>query len=329
MVRLAETGSPVNTSHPASIVEDGLRHGIRLQCPQCGAAIEASRCCICGFLLHVCDGILDALPPARKAYYARFIEDYERIRAAEGRGSASENFYLALPYEDLSGRNCRQWRIRAQSFNCLMQQVLKPNFPKSGARILDLGAGNTWMSYRLATAGHHPVAVDLLVNAADGLAAAEHYRAHLPRLFPRIRAELARLPLEQDQFDAAIFNASFHYAENYAACLREAFRCVRTGGLVIISDTPWYSSDRSGQEMLAERRSHFLAQYGVASDSIASLEYLTDERLRMLERQFSIRWTAYTPRYDLGWRMRPHIARLRHRREPSRFRIYAARKPAT
>ena len=298
------------------------------ECPQCGAALDAGHCQSCGFLLCICDGIFDALPPARKAHYAHFIEDYEKIRAAEGRGSISEDFYLALPYKDVTGKNHRQWQIRSRSFDCLMQQVLKPNFPKDGTRILDLGAGNGWLSYRLASAGYHPVAIDLLVNDSDGLGAAAHYRAHLPRLFPRVRAELARLPFQQGQFDVAIFNASFHYAEDYAACLREAFRCVRPGGMVIISDTPWYSSDRSGRQMLAERRNAFLAQYGLASDSIKSLEYLTDEHLRQLEKQFSTRWTTHTPRYDLRWRMRPLIARLRRRREPSKFRIYAARKPA-
>lgn len=323
MIRLMEVEKLAQKLQP-----DGFGKEIRLECPQCGAAIGVDRCLACGFLLSVCDGILDGLPPARKAHYARFIEDYERIRAAEGRGSIKEEFYLALPYKDVSGRNDYQWRIRSQSFECLMWQVLKPNFPKGGAHILDLGAGNGWMSYRLAAAGHHPVAIDLLVNDFDGLGAAAHYRTHLPHLFPRVRAELARLPFQQGQFDAAIFNASFHYAEDYAVCLREAFRCVRTGGIVIISDTPWYSNDRSGYQMLAERQNAFLARYGVASDSIKSLEYLTDERLRMLEKQLSIQWITYTPHYDLRWRVRPFIALLRRQREPSRFRIYAAWKHA-
>jgi ubiquinone/menaquinone biosynthesis C-methylase UbiE len=60
-------------------------------------------------------GIVHALPPERAAHYARFIKDYERIRAAEGRGSESEDFYLGLPYKDTTGRNSNQWRIRARS----------------------------------------------------------------------------------------------------------------------------------------------------------------------------------------------------------------------
>ncbi|MGB6191034.1 MAG: SAM-dependent methyltransferase, partial [Terracidiphilus sp.] len=91
---------------------------------------------------------MDALPPERAEHYARFVEDYERIRAAEGRGSENEVFYRDLPYRDVSGRHCGQWKIRASSYDCLMANVLRRIFPTGGARILDLGAGNCWMSFR-------------------------------------------------------------------------------------------------------------------------------------------------------------------------------------
>jgi SAM-dependent methyltransferase len=182
------------------------------------------------------------------------------------------------------------------------------------------------MSFRLALAGYHPVAVDLLANDRDGLGAAAHYEKHLPAMFPRFQAEIAHLPFQDEQFDAVIFNASFHYSEDYEATLREALRCARKSGIVIVSDTPWYSSEESGNKMVAERRAAFSQRYGTASDSIESLEYLTSDRLRRLEEQFSIRWTTYSPRYGFKWALRPFVAKLRRRREPSQFRIYAARK---
>jgi SAM-dependent methyltransferase len=270
-------------------------------------------------------GIVHALPPERAAHYAQFMEDYERIRAAEGRGSDKEDFYLDLPYKDVSGRG-KQWHIRARSYDCLIKHVLPP-LGQRGA-ILDLGAGNCWMSFRLALAGYRPIAVDLLTNEHDGLAAAMHYQRHLSEPFPRFQAELTRLPFQNGQFDAIVFNASFHYSEDYDATLSEAFRCLRSGGIVIISDTPWYSREESGRRMVSERHAAFLQSYGTASDSIRSLEFLTDKRLRALEEHLSIKWTVHSPRYGFKWAMRPLIARLRHRREPSRFRIYTARKDA-
>ena len=217
----------MNGSHSCTMTDSVFHLEVRMQCPRCRADISGLDCTLCGFRMSISRGIVHALPPDRAAHYARFIEDYEHIRAAEGRGSESEDFYLGLPYKDVSGRNSKQWQIRARSYDYLMKHVLT-RCSKTVGRILDLGAGNCWMSFRLALAGYRPVAVDLLTNDHDGLGAAEHYQKHLPELFPRFQAELARLPFQDEQFDAVIFNASFHYAEDYVAALREALRCVKT-----------------------------------------------------------------------------------------------------
>jgi SAM-dependent methyltransferase len=301
-----------------------LLEDVALQCPCCRADIVGLDCVFCGFRMQNSRGVVHALRQERSEYYARFMQDYERIREAEGRGSQNEEFYLGLPFKDVTGRNSQQWNIRARSYDYLITQVLKP-LGNRGA-VLDLGAGNCWMSFRLALAGYRPVAVDLLTNEQDGLAAAAHYQKHLPRPLPRFQAEMTRLPFQGDQFDAVIFNASLHYSEDYEVSLREALRCLKTGGMLIISDTPWYSREESGRQMVAERHAAFLRRYGTASDSVRSLEFLTDERLRALEERLSIKWVVYFPRYGLKWALRPIAAKLHHRREPSRFRIYTARK---
>lgn len=308
------------------VMEAPISSSVRLRCPCCGTNLNFLNCPRCAFRLNVADGIVHALPPKREAYYARFLEDYSRIRMAEGRGSEVDGFYLQLPYRDLSERNTRQWQIRARSFDYLMAHLLRRSVITNGGRILDVGAGNCWMSFRMALAGFQPVAVDVNTNEQDGLRAADHYRKLLPELFPRYRAEMTRLPFQDSQFDAVVFNASFHYSENYEASLAEALRCTKRGGMVIIADTPWYSKRESGMQMVAERRAAFLKQYATSSDAIEHLEYLTDERLRSLAEALSVRWEIYSPPYGFRWTMRPVIATLRRRREPSRFRIYAARK---
>jgi SAM-dependent methyltransferase len=197
---------------------------------------------------------------------------------------------------------------------------------KADARILDVGAGNGWLSYRLTLMGLRPVAVDLLVNEKDGLGAAKHYRMHLPNMFPRFQAESTRLPFGSALFDAVIFNASFHYAESYTATLLEALRCLKTGGTIIVADSPWYSNKTSGEQMLAERRTAFLSRFGTSSNSIPSQEFLTDDCLEDLEARLGLQWKRHTPFYGVRWTMRPWIARWHGRREPARFRIYTARK---
>jgi SAM-dependent methyltransferase len=312
--------------------------GLKLRCPRCGERIgslsETSPsnsselpCLACLFNLRCEHGIWKALLPERQSYFTRFMRDYEFIRAAEGRGSAGPEYYLDLPFRDLSGRNSAQWAIRAKTFRYIERWLIPAISGRHhrSLRILDLGAGNGWLSYRLALRGHTLTAVDLQTNDRDGLGAAIHYRERLPILFPRFQAELNNLPFGDGQFDLVIFNASFHYAENYEDTLAEAVRCACAGGTVLIADTPWYRMEESGRQMVEERRAAFIARYGISSDEIASLEYLTDQRLQKMEDRFGTRWHVHTPYYGIRWSFRPLFAKLRFKREPSKFRIYTAR----
>jgi SAM-dependent methyltransferase len=334
MITIDRPAAPVSSRCPQE-------NSIQLQCPHCGAGLisvdakpepdpdhsfHTRQCSDCQCYIFCQNGIWRALHDGRTAHFGRFITDYEFIRAAEGRGSDASDYYLALPYRDISGRNADQWSIRSRTFRYIEQRILSRFATQRGRklRILDLGAGNGWMSYRLALAGHMPVAVDLLTNDQDGLGAAAHFRSRLPSLFLRVQAELDHLPFADDAFDLVIFNASFHYSEDYVTTFAEALRCTRPGGLIVIADTPWYSRDESGRKMVNERRAHFIARYGFASDAIPSREYLTDHDLELLRDRFAIEWRLYTPYYGVRWSLRPLLAKLQRRREPSRFRIHVA-----
>jgi SAM-dependent methyltransferase len=314
---------------------------VMLLCWNCGAGLAnmTSRastdcgtrvCAICGKATHLREGIWCALPPHRIDHFRKFIAEYEFIRAAEGRGSANGEYYLGLPYKDLSGRNSDQWRIRAHTFQTIEQRILTPlaRLRKCPLRILDLGAGNGWMSYRLALRGYFPIAIDLLTNDLDGLGAAIHYSTEMSPLFPRIQAELDCLPLSSSSFDVVIFNASFHYSEDYKRTFAEALRCTRPGGSVVIADTPWYEEESSGERMVAEKHQRFAAMYGFPSDSVASLEYLTPDRLNHLQSSFGFKWSCIRPFYGIGWSLRPVRAKLKGRRPPSHFHIFVAQVSA-
>lgn len=314
---------------------------VMLLCWQCSAPLaEMTAETTTGSGIRVCpgcttttqygDGIWRALSPQRVAHFSKFIAEYEFIRAAEGRGNIHPEYYLNLPYKDISGRNSDQWRIRARTFRTMEQCILAPltRFNKRPLRILDLGAGNGWMSYRLALRGHRPIAVDLLTNDRDGLGAAAHYTTHIHPLFPRVQADLDQLPFVSSIFDLVIFNASFHYSENYEQTFAEALRCTRPGGSIVIADTSWYAEEQSGQKMVEEKHKRFSATYGFASDSISSLEYLTPGRLHRLQKVFKLDWSYIKPFYGIRWSLRPLRAKLEGRRPPSQFRIYAARVSA-
>ncbi len=311
---------------------------VRLRCPTCTAALtpvayhalgkahEQIACAKCFAVLAQKQGIWLALAENRESYFRHFIQDYQAVRKAEGRGSDDPQFYLSLPYCDQSEPNSWQWGIRSRTYKYIERSIL-PALAEKAAQplaVLDLGAGNGWLSYRLARLGHRPIAVDLQTNGFDGLGAAVHYQHALPMLFPRFQAEVDRLPFGDSQFDCAVFNASFHYSENYERTSAEAIRCLRPGATVVIADSPTYSREEYGQRMLLERRQSFQKRFGFASESLASGEFLTTERLLALEVKHDIQWETHNVWYGIRWACRPLVAALKRRREPSRFCIYTA-----
>jgi len=242
----------------------------------------------------------------------RFVEDYLRIRRAEGRGSDDPEYYRALPYRDLSGKLDAQWKMRGKTYRYFEQRLL-------GGRpldLLDLGAGCGWLSYRVQARGHRPVAVDLLTDDRDGLGAARHYP-----WFPRFEAEFERLPFQDATFDVAVYNASLHYSSNYFKTLAEARRCLRTGGRIIVLDSPVYRLREHGEAMRRERHERFLAEYGTESDHVRSIEYLDLATIDELARELKIEWRIHKPWYGLAWHTRGLRAKLKRTRPPSKFWI--------
>jgi SAM-dependent methyltransferase len=253
----------------------------------------------------------------------RFLNDYRVIRHAEGRGSDDPAWYRALPFRDLTGRNSAMWQMRAKTWRYFERRLLVPIERVAGRPldILDVGAGNGWMSYRLALRRHRPFAIDIFSDPRDGLRAARHY----PTSFPVVEAEFDRLPFPASSFDLAIYNAAIHYSTDYEATLSEARRCLRPSGTIVILDSPVYRRREHGERMAAERHADFERRYGFRSDAIPSIEFLDQPTLRALERRFDLRWTVYRPWYGWRWHLRPVKAWLARRRPPSRFWILAGR----
>lgn len=241
----------------------------------------------------------------------QFIADYTRIRHAEGRGSDASEYYRALPYADDA-----QWRIRARSYDYFVRNLL----PKKACDILDAGAGNCWLSNRLALSRHRPVAVDIFSDSRDGLRAGRHYEME----FPRLEAEFDHLPVRGNAFDLIVFNASIHYSIDYERTLTEARRCLRPNGRVVILDSPVYARRAHGELMRAERHAAFERQYGTRSEAIPSIEYFDPGMLNDLARKLHLKWRIHRPWYGWGWHLRPWKARLQGKRPPSRFWILEA-----
>jgi ubiquinone/menaquinone biosynthesis C-methylase UbiE len=253
----------------------------------------------------------------------QFLEAYTKIRHAEGRGSLDSNYYRELPYRDITGKNTGQWRIRARSYRHFERKILRPLERETGRglRILDLGAGNGWMSWRLALRGHRMVALDIFEDDRDGLGALSQY----PIPLPAVAAEFDALPFAEASFDLVIFNSSFHYSSDYHRTLREACRCLEPLGCLVIMDSPLYKRGIHGEMMRAERQAQFQKLYGFRSEALKSIEYLDRTMLSDLARGLNLDWKQSRPWYGLAWALRPLYARFGGRRPPSQFVILTGR----
>lgn len=286
-------------------------------CPRCQHILQKFsdqefHCIVDHLSFQQVDGIWRFLLPERETHYAQFIKDYETIRSLEGRQSKEPSYYRSLPFKDTSGRFSTDWRIRAASYQFLERMT------PARSTVIDLGAGNGWLSNRLAAAGHEVYAVDLLVNEEDGLGAWKFYQ----NKFSPIQAEFSKLPFADGFASQLIFNASFHYSENYEEVLKEALRVTQVDGRIIIMDSPVYHHAESGEKMVEERKAAFLLKYGFASDSLDSKNYITHDQMKTLGEKQGIRWKHIKPFYGLRWILRPWWARLRNHREPAEFGLW-------
>lgn len=229
------------------------------------------------------DGVWHLIAPERMELFNTFIHEYETVRQAEGRSDSAET-YAQLPYAQPNHPLAEMWRQRTISFEAFLEIVLIPKEKtKKQLSIIDLGAGNGWMSNRLAERGHCVAAVDLTINGFDGLGVHQHYGQDIVS----IQAEFDHLPLASDQFDLAVFNASLHYSADYGTTLNEALRLLNRAGTLAVIDTPVYQKEQSGMQMVAEREKAFEAKHRFKSNSLGSKNFLTQTQISDLQKELN------------------------------------------
>ena len=261
----------------------------------------------------------------------RWARAYARLRRTEGRGAGGEKELFALPWVT-DGPLAAQWRIRARTFDAFLRRVVASLERERGQalHVLDLGAGNGWLSARLTERGHRCVAADLRVDDVDGLAAAAPFARRLPRMFGRVVASFDALPVRPRHFDLVVFDASLHLAEDLPRVLAEAARAAAPGGRVAVLDSPFYARAASGDAMRAEKRRETAARFGDVADdllALAPVEFLTRDRLAAAGAPAGLAFRRRRVLYPVAYEARGVVARLKGARAPSRFDLWVARAP--
>lgn len=256
-----------------------------------------------------------------------FAAEYARHRAAEGRGHAGDEL-MALPYLR-TGPLARQWGVRVRSFEALMRDVVQPLTVRQGRplAVLDLGAGNGWLSWRLAREGHSAIALDIREDEVDGLGAAHALAARSAGRMRLCPGSFDAIPLASASVDLAVFNAALHYALDLSTVLAEAARVVRPGGRLAIVDSPFYAREADGLAMVAEKKAGAAQRFGDGASVLLAppfIEFLTRERLASAS---PLAWRRNRVLYPLWYEARPLVARLQGRRPPSRFDVWVSVRP--
>jgi len=309
----------------------------RFRCPECGAkAFSAGSDLLCpaeGRRLAGNEGVLPLMRAERVKAKAPFLDAYRRIRRSEGWGGAAD-YYRALPFAS-EGQNRAVWKIRARSYRRALRAIAR-RFPevkqadewdKLALRILEVGAGNGWFSWRMAQAGHYVLATDISLDEEDGLGAVSRYArpgiAHFDRL-TRALAEMEDLPLEDAQFDLVVANGSLHYAGRIRDAVREAHRVLRPGGLFLVLDSPVYDESEPGREMVRRRQEHH-RELGIP-DAAATAGFLVERDFVALSAGVGFQVEILYSFEGFPRRLRRAYCRLRRAAPPAQFPLFALEK---
>lgn len=300
-------------------------------CPECaghahaqarvddGVAAQVVTCAVCGGSFEERNGVYRFLTVSRLAAATPFVHQYRLVREREGYRVSTPEYYRMLPCVRPDDPHAPEWALRRQSFQHL-QRVLAAGT----RRVLDLGAGNGWLSHRLASLGHRVVAVDVLDDPEDGLGACRHY----PTAFARVQADFDALPFAPSQFDLVAFNGSLHYSADVAATLARARRTLAPGGTLVVMDSPMFRDEGDGHAMVAEKLRRFKEEYGLTRVVHPNVGFFTFAWLAHAFERLGLRGRFIPSRGPLGWRIRREVARVRLRRAPAAFGVWIAQAPA-
>jgi ubiquinone/menaquinone biosynthesis C-methylase UbiE len=151
---------------------------------------------------------------------------YQRVRRDEGWRAER-----GLPAVAPAHPPARAWRSRAARFR-QARALAAARLGPGPWRVLDAGAGCCWTAIGLLDDGHRVAAVDVNMDAEDGLRGAERVSPRAAAI-DRAEAEMEALPVEPASFDLVLAAASLHHVSHLTRTLVELRRVTRRGSLEV------------------------------------------------------------------------------------------------
>lgn len=178
-----------------------------------------------------------------------FQESYLRLRASEGRMYTDDEL-RSLPFPETSNRHYSEWKLRAAS----MLRLTRYLKAKKIRNILEVGAGNGWLSAQMASR------IPARVTACDVNSSELQQGLRVFGRYGQIQfaqGDIRSGFLEGRKFQAVVFASSLQYFSSVDEIVEAANGCLADGGEIHILDTPLYETETEKQNAMQRSITYF------------------------------------------------------------------------
>lgn len=159
----------------------------------------------------------------------------EKELSLEKEFSLSDQYLRELPFPTVTKDTTFQLKSGAMGHNFL--EIVEKLKLKGSERVLDVGAGSCWTSYRLAQQKCEVVATDQRTMKYWGLRSVNTYAADVEHRLRGVCCNFDVLPFKDQCFDVVVINNAFQYVSSLSHFLQEVRRVLKDGGTLVLAWT--------------------------------------------------------------------------------------------